>query len=151
MDPRLLNDIRAAESCKLVAYRDSRGFWTNGWGHKYPDQTRDWTGDTWTQAQADQQLANDVAAAHRQCLQLLEWPALDTDCRQNAVTELVYNMGFTKWLGFVKTRQAIRAQNWQTAHDELLDSDWESEVHATRADRLANYLLTGAYPVAEAA
>ena len=145
IDPRLQADIDVAESCELTAYPDSKGFWTIGWGH-FLDQAKDWTGYTITQADADARLTIDINAAATQCLTLPEWPALDTPCRQNAVIELVFNMGPGKWRKFFHTRVAIKSQDWQTAHDQLLASVWESEVHATRANRLANYLLTGQYP-----
>jgi GH24 family phage-related lysozyme (muramidase) len=145
IDLRLQADIQTAEECRLIAYLDTMGYWTIGWGHKLP-LGRDWTGTTWTQAQADAQLMTDITAAAQDCLSLQEWPFLDTPCRQNAVIELVFNMGRMTWQTFFRTRQAIKAHDWQTAHDQLLASKWEVQVHATRADRIANYLLTGQYP-----
>lgn len=143
IDPHLLADIDGSECCKLVAYKDSLGLWTIGWGHEL-DQTKDWTGYTWTQAQADTQRGADIMSAQVFASNLHEWPYLDTPCRQNAVSELCFNMR-RKWLAFVNTRAAIVKQDWQAAHDGLLASDWATEVHATRADRLANYLLKGEY------
>lgn len=139
---RLLADVKAAESCRLVAYRDTLGFWTIGYGHKLPTG-RDWTGFTWTQAQADGQLDTDLDAALAQAQKLLEWPFLDTDARQNAVVELVFNMGVSHWRMFAKCRYDICQKDWQGAHDQLLASLWASQVHAIRANRLANYLLSG--------
>jgi GH24 family phage-related lysozyme (muramidase) len=143
-DPRLVADLDAAEHCQLVAYRDTEGFWTIGWGHLM-DQTVDQTGVTWTQAQADAQRQLDINSATAFAQTLPEWDALDTDCRQNAVIELCFNMR-KRWLAFANTRHAIQARDWQAAHDGLLNSLWASEVHATRANRLADYLLTGQYP-----
>lgn len=145
IDPRLERDIGAAESDKLTAYRDSRGFWTIGRGHFLEPQEHDWTGYSITAAQDEVFFQADIQSAEAFALRLTEFPHLDTVCRQNAVIELCFNMR-GKWLGFVHCREAIRAGNWQLAHDELLDSDWALEVHATRANRIANYLLTGEYP-----
>jgi len=47
------------ESCRLVAYQDSKGVWTIGWGHTRGVQE----GDTCTQAQADAWLLEDVQEA----------------------------------------------------------------------------------------
>jgi GH24 family phage-related lysozyme (muramidase) len=145
IDPRLIADLDAAEQCDLVAYQDSLGIWTIGWGHELFPQTNNWTGTVWTQAQADAQRATDIEVAATFAQGLTEWPSLDTDCRRNAVIELCFNMR-RKWLLFVNTRAAIRRQDWKGAHDGLLSSLWAEQVHADRADRLADYLLSGQYP-----
>lgn len=150
-DPRLLADIRAAEGYRLTAYRDSRGFWTIGYGHKL-DQSIDWEGHTITAPTADSLLALDVQGASLRAQALPEWHALDTDCRQNAVIELVFNMGETTWEKFHHCRDAIEFQDWETAAQELLHSDWALEVQPHgldrpgRAKRLADYLRLGEYP-----
>jgi GH24 family phage-related lysozyme (muramidase) len=144
IDPRLDKDIDGAESCRLNAYLDSKGNPTIGWGHLIPAGV-EWQGLAWTQQQADVQRDIDVLSAQTFAMATPEWPFLDTPCRQNAVVELCFNMR-KKWLLFVNTRVAIRDRDWQTAHDELLKSAWDHEVHETRANRLADYLLTGQYP-----
>jgi GH24 family phage-related lysozyme (muramidase) len=143
IDPKLTADVQGAESCRLKGYQDSKGFWTKGWGHLLSDQSG--PGPDWTQQQADDQLVADLESAGVFAASTKEWPALDTPCRQNAVIELCYNMR-AKWLLFAKTRASILAHDWQGAHDNLLSSLWATEVHAERADRLADYLLTGSYP-----
>lgn len=143
MDPRLIRDIKQSEGCKLVAYRDSLDYWTIGYGHLL-DQTKDWVGHTITQDQADAYLADDLTQAQTRCMHLLEWPMLDTPCRQNAVIELEFNMA-GKWLKFYKTRLDIGNKNWQSAHDDLLKSMWAKQVGPARSNRIAKYLLTGQY------
>lgn len=150
LDPILRRDIQQAEQCKLRAYRDTNEFWTIGWGHKLlvgPD----WTGYTITQVTADALLQDDILDAWNHAQKLPEWSALDTRARTNALVELVFNMGCKTWLDFVKTRAAIRRQDWKCVSDELKDSDWYKEVHATRGDRLRDYFLTGSYPPSVAA
>lgn len=143
MDTRLQADIQGAEGCKLTAYRDTRGLWTIGYGHLL-DQSIDWTGHTITQAVADELLAKDIAEAQAHAEKLPEY-AEQTDCRENAITELVFNMGLSHWLGFIHCREAIQAKSWQEAHDELLDSAWAIQVGKTRSERLAGYLYSGSY------
>ena len=150
LDPRLVKDIELAE-CKdgvpnLISYKDSRGNWTIGYGHLMADQTAASEGVIITMPRADELLQLDLSTAKFSAAQTPEWPDLDTACRQNAVIELVFNMGEHRWCGFIETRAAIRAAQWQTAHDQLLKSEWAGEVHPTRANRIANYLLTGIYP-----
>lgn len=151
LDPILRRDIQQAELSALEAYPDSLGFWTVGCGHKLPVRAEGWKGLVWTQAQSDRQLDDDILDAWNHAQKLPEWSALDTRARTNALVELVFNMGCTKWLTFIKTRAGIRRQNWKTVSAELKDSLWYSQVHATRADRLRGYFLTGCYPPSVAA
>lgn len=143
-DPRLTKDVKASEGCRLKAYLDSKGNPTIGWGHLIPAGI-EWQGLVWTQQQADDQLDIDLASAAVFAVTTPEWKFLDTSCRQNAVVELCFNMR-KRWLLFVNTRLALRYHNWQVAHDELLKSAWDHQVHETRANRIADYLLVGQYP-----
>lgn len=145
IDPPLERDVKAAEGCRLTAYRDTRGFWTIGYG-RLLDQRKDWTGYTITQAQADAALAEDLEAAEDRARATDEWASLNSACRKNAVTELIFNMGLQHWLGFKMCRAAIQAGEWLTAASELLSSAWATQVGAHRAKRLAGYLRDGEYP-----
>lgn len=152
LDPRLQADITQAEGgVRYTAYRDSLGNWTAGIGHLL-DQSKDWTNVTFSTAQVQAWFLADVTEAQHECQNLTEWAYLNTPCRQNALIELIFNMGESKWFKFVNTRAALQAQDWQRAHDELLNSAWANEVQPDgfdkpgRATRIANYFLWGAYP-----
>ena len=148
IDPRLLADLMRAEGCKLVAYRDSRGFWTIGYGHLL-DQSVDWTGHTITQDTANQLLALDAQdRGATPAMALPEWASLDTPCRQNALIECVFNLGEGHWTSeFPKTRHSIEAQDWTGAQANLLNSpEWIRDVGQARVARLAAYFGTGSYP-----
>ncbi len=146
MDPRLIADVNAAEGRRLTAYKDDRGFWTAGVGHKL-DQSKDWTNVTFTAAQSDAWLAADLEAAQQQAATLPEWTRLDTACRQNAIVECVFNLGMGHWVAeFPNTRDAIMSSNWPSAYKNMLDSpEWIADVGLTRVTRLATYLLNGEY------
>jgi GH24 family phage-related lysozyme (muramidase) len=143
-DPKLRADLEVAEGSSLKSYKDSRGLWTIGIGHLIQPQPPSDPGLVWTQEKVDAQLDEDLESAVTFAKGTPEWGFLDTPCRQNAVIELCFNLR-KKWLWFVNARIAIRAKDWQTAHNELLNSTWASQVHAVRAERIANYLLTGEY------
>jgi lysozyme len=146
IDPRLLADVKAAEGCKLVAYKDSRGFWTIGYGHLL-DQSIDWTGHEINQDTADNILAADIAERAVEIYTLPEWGSLDTPTRQNAVVEAVFNLGVNHWRAeFPKTRASIQAKSWTIAAANLLASpEWIAEVGRPRVVRLAGYLQSGSY------
>lgn len=149
IDPRLLHDIKFAEApggkACLIGYADGGGVPTAGYGHTGPDVA---IGAVYTQEQCDDWLDDDVAEAAIGAQRSPEWQFLDTPCRCNAVVECIFNLGDTHWLTeFPGTRAAIRRQDWQSAHDNLLKSPlWIKEVGIDRVKRLAQYLLWGAYP-----
>lgn len=144
IDPQLLRDIQSSEGCKLTAYRDTRGLWTIGYGHLLR-QDIDWTGHTIAQAVADELLQQDIADALYKAEGESIWPDLDTDCRQNAVIELAFNMGEKHWEEFKQCWAAIKARNWLAASEQLLESAWAKEVGPTRSGRIAAYILRGTY------
>ena len=145
MDPRLIADVNAAEGRKRCAYKDSLGNWTAGVGHELP-KGQDYTNICYADAQIDAWLVTDLEEALRDASVLAEWSHLTTPCRQNAVIELVFNMGVGTWRQFTKTRASIIVENWTLAAIELLSSTWAKEVGAGRANRLARYLSSGFYP-----
>lgn len=143
-DPRLIADIKNAEGCNLRAYKDTLGYFTIGYGHLLLDQTKNYSDYEITSDFAENLLGEDIEKARSICIFLPEWKSLDTECRQNAVVELVFNMG-SKWKLFAQTRLDIQNKNWQKAHDDLLNSLWSKQVGPKRSNRLATYLLTGEY------
>lgn len=65
--------------------------------------------------------------------------------RQAALVSMAYQLGIAGLLGFSKTMKAVKSGDWQTAHDEALDSLWARQTPA-RAKRIAKMLLTGEWP-----
>lgn len=140
----LVANVKEAEGSRLAAYRDTLGFWTVGYGHKLAENT-DWTGYTITSSTANGLLIVDLNKATFDCVKLPEWACLETPARKDAVIELVFNMGEGGWRKFVRCRNGLLTRQWQTAHDQLLASNWAVQVKEGRAARLANTFLTGEY------
>lgn len=153
IDRRLAIDLDAAENDELVAYLDSLGNWTCGRGHLLPHAApgRSWKGFSVIQSTSDSWFNTDIVSAIAFAKRLPEYASCDTSCRQNALTELCFNMR-GKWEAWGPTRAAITAKEWQTVHDHLLASLWAREVQPHgfdkpgRATRIANYFLSGEYP-----
>lgn len=141
----LINNTKQAEGVRLKAYRDTLGYWTVGYGHKL-SENKDWSGYVINPDTANALLIIDLNQASYKAASLIEWAALDTQARQDALIELVFNMGEGGWRKFVRTRAAIQAKQWEMAHNGLLASLWASQVGPTRSRRIADQLLTGAYP-----
>ena len=136
----LIDDLKRDEGCRLTAYKDTVGVWTVGYGHAHVAP-----GTVWTQAQADDTLAADIAiAVHDLDFRLPWWRKLD-DVRQDVLAELAFNIGVEGLLGFHNTLAFVEAGNYAAASGGLLASRWAKQVGA-RATRLAAMMKSGARP-----
>lgn len=148
IDQRLRHDIAWAEAPggkpELVGYPDGGGVPTAGYGHTGPDVV---IGQRYTEQQCEDWLAADIEEATDEAARLPEWSALNTSTRRNAIIECVFNLGIHHWTSeFPKTRRAVQVQDWITASAALLNSPlWIKQVHLSRVQRLAEYLLSGSY------
>lgn len=89
--------IKRWEGCRLEAYPDpgtGGAPWTIGWGATGPGIKQ---GVRWTQAQADDRLAQDVERFMRGVKSLLKRPAADNQL--GAMTSLAYNIGLGAFRG----------------------------------------------------
>jgi len=139
------DQIAGFEGCQLMAYPDPLTHsypWTIGYGYAgggvYP-------GLTWTQQQADDQLAVDVARCTGQVLSALPWAASLNDARQAVLIGMAYQLGFAGLVAFHNTLSAAQDGNWQAAHDGMLNSVWARQT-PRRAGILAQQMLTGEWP-----
>jgi lysozyme len=138
MDGRQLTKLN--EGLTLHAIPDTHGY-SIGYGHDGAS-----AGDVWTVAQADAAFDDDyeTATANAQRVYGSTWAALD-EVRQAVLTDMAYELGGAGLHQFVNMIAAIRANNWQAAHDNCLASAYSHQVPA-RAERNANMLLTGEWP-----
>ena len=87
---------------------------------------------------------NDVEAARREVNLAYPWAAgLLSDARYGVLLNMRFAMGIGRLMGFKKMIAAIRVEDWQRAHDQIVDSDFWRGPHRNRAERLAEQLLTG--------
>lgn len=95
--------IKRWEGCKLTAYPDpgtGGAPWTIGWGSTGPGIHK---GVTWTQAQADARLADDVRKFMAGVMAAVTVPALPREI--GAMTSLAYNIGLTAFRGSTLLRK----------------------------------------------
>lgn len=134
------------ENCRLVAYQDSvHGVWTIGYGCTGPDIG---LGTEWTQNQANAAFEQRWGAARDQAAADLgegAWMGLDA-IRQEVLSDMAYQLGCAGLAGFQNMLAAIRAQNWQMAHDACIESKYARQTQ-NRAQRNATILLTGQWPI----
>jgi lysozyme len=146
ISPYLLSNVKTAEGCKLVAYRDTKGLWTIGYGHLL-DQSIDWTGHTISQSTADGLLAQDIAERAVQAATLPEYACCSLPARRDALIECIFNLGIGTWMkDFPATRQSLQHGQWDAAANNLLHSpEWIAEVGLKRVARLADSFQSGSY------
>jgi lysozyme len=123
------------EGCVLTVYACPTGHLTIGVG-------RNLEATGITQDEAELLLDNDIARVTREIDQALPWTRQLDDVRFGVVQNLTFNMGITGVLEFERMLAAMEAGDWEAAADELLDSEYATQV-GDRAERLALQLRTG--------
>lgn len=134
---------RDNEGCRLVAYEDTRGFWTIGVGHML-GRGSGFENLEWTQDQADKQYDDDYLKAQNDAtidVGAVCWSRLD-EVRQAALTDMAFNIGEQGLGGFHHMIASILQSDWNTAAAELLASDYANQV-PTRAKKNATIIATG--------
>lgn len=114
--PSLQHLTEAFESCRLVAYPDSKGIPTIGWGHTRNVRL----GMTCTQQQADEWLMDEVQIAATAVSTMVHVPL--TQDEFDALTDFCYNAGNHAF--FCSTmRTRLNKSDYQGAADEFLKWD----------------------------
>ena len=90
-------------------------------------------------------LMNDIENARADCgWHILFYQDLDP-VRQDALTNMCFNIGINRLLGFKKMLKAMEEGNWQEARKQALDSRWAVQVKGRSLD-IAHMIETGTYP-----
>ena len=100
------------ESCRLVAYLDSKGIPTIGWGHTAGVSM----GDTCTQEQADLWLMQDTQTAVNDVNRLVNTPLTQNEF--DALCDFVYNVGGGNFAESTMLK-LINAGNLEAAAEEF--------------------------------
>ncbi len=123
-----------AEGRRNFPYEDSVGLLTIGIG-------RNLEGRGLSEEEVDFLYENDCKLVEDQVNQLDFYAELDP-VRQMVVFDMVFNMGITRFKGFVRTIEALRAKNYQAAAAEMRDSRWFRQV-GRRSPVLVRMMHTG--------
>jgi lysozyme len=122
------------EGLRLKPYRDSVGKLTVGVGRNLDD-----VGITYTEAMI--MLDTDVMRAVEDAKKLFWFKGLDI-VRQDAVLNMLLNLGLPRFKTFKKLITALVEQNYPKAAEQMLDSRWAEQV-GIRAEELAKQMRTG--------
>jgi lysozyme len=144
--PEFYAGLTRDEGVRYVAYLDSRGFWTNGIGHKLTAAELGAMGAPLnlgpvSDDQVQQWLHADVATDCGPLAEFDWYNALD-QVRQAVFANMAYNMGFHKLLGFPSMLHYASIGDWVNTAAQMRSSVWAEQVGA-RAVRLEEQVITG--------
>jgi lysozyme len=89
--------------------------------------------------EAEVLLDHDIYVAEQSAAKSFGWFAGLSERRRQVVTNMVFNLGLTKFTGFGATIAAIKAKDYVKASMQMLASRWAAQV-GTRATRLAKMM-----------
>lgn len=133
--------ISQHEGFRSIAYQDTVGVWTIGFGFTSGVVK----GMSMTLAQAQARLVPEIQTAYNDAQRV--WPSyLSFDMiRQLALLDMAYNLGAGHLGQFINTNRLINNQIWVSASKNLLLSLWAKQV-GHRAIDDATALSTGKWP-----
>lgn len=131
----LSNQLVLDEGLRLKPYTDTVGKTTLGVGRNLTDRGI-------TQIEAMMLLDNDIITVEKDLDRSLPWWRSLSEARQQAVSNMVFNLGIIRFLGFKKMLAALQICDYVTASNEMLSSKWAEQV-GKRANRLSDMILKG--------
>lgn len=144
MDIKKLEDqLKIDEGCKYEIYLDSKGFPTCGIGHliiKKDPEYKMPLGTKITSQRVDELFAIDVQSCIKGCKQCFADFDKFPEELQQILANMMFNLGYTRFLAFRKLIVAINHRDYKTAAAEMLNSAWFSQVKS-RAKRLYNRMI----------
>lgn len=133
----LVARVKRHEGFRSTPYRDAEG-WAIGYG-------RNLTFNPITEHEAEVLLQNDLMRVIEDLQQRISfWSEIDS-VRQEALTEMAYNLGVGGLMKFARMLEALEANRYADAEYHALDSKWARQV-GHRAKVLARMLRTGERP-----
>lgn len=134
MIDKLIAQLKLHEGVKLKPYRCTAGKLTIGVGRNLDDVGI-------SMEEADLLLKNDINNVIRRCIGLSFWSELSEN-RKIVLIDMVFNLGWTRFLGFKKTIDLIAKGKYAQASVEMLNSAWAKQV-GKRAETLARMMRQG--------
>lgn len=137
---KLVEQLRRHEGVRTHAYKCTADMITVGVGRNIDENG----GIGLSDDEIDYLLSNDIKRCQAELLAFSWFVDLDP-VRQDAMTNLLFNLGMTRLLGFKNALSAMERSEFATAADEFMDSRWAKQV-GNRADEVCEMIRTGRYP-----
>jgi lysozyme len=130
----LIEQLKIDEGFRGQPYKCSAGKTTIGYG-------RNLEAHPLTKQEAELLLVNDIRRAVRECEKLPYFQKLNQN-RRNVISNMVFNLGMTRFKQFKRLEKALIKQDFIEASKQMLDSKWARQV-GVRAQRLAKAMVEG--------
>ena len=135
MNPKLRQLLIRHEGLRLKPYLDTEGKTTIGVG-------RNLTDNGISEAEAMVLFYNDVTVAVTQLQSIFPGYNDWTEARRNAMADMMFQLGASRFSGFVKMIASIMEGNWTVAASEMRNSRWYQQV-PVRVEELAEMVEEG--------
>ena len=122
-----LNEGKVMENGRHMPYPCPAGKQTIGYGRNIEDRGL-------SEQEAETLLWNDVELVTKQLDTNLPFFHDLSESRRNALIDMCFNLGLTRFMGFKKMLTALEQKNYHKAAAEALDSKWARQV-GSRAQR----------------
>lgn len=136
---KLVAQLRRHEGVRTHFYRCTSGLATIGVGRCIEPGSLGLSND-----EIDYLLENDIKRCKAELLAFSWFVDLDS-VRQDAMVNLLFNLGMTRLMQFKNALAAMEASDFNTASEEFMDSRWATQV-GDRADEVCEMIRTGRYP-----
>lgn len=132
--------LKQDEGFRDRIYLDTKGNPTGGWGHHF------YPGSKLPLECCELLLKQDIAIAVSEYHKIpMAFRRHLNEASARVVVCMIFNMGLKSVMGFNDMWAAIERDDWPGAKAAMLDSLWHRDV-GTRAERLAEIMLTGVWP-----
>jgi lysozyme len=135
MGSDLKSMIKRHEGLRLKPYKCPAGRLTIGYGRNLEDVGI-------TELEASFLLQQDLLRTQQDLQHALPEVLAMTENRYNALADMLFNLGLTRFLQFKKMLEALRMQDYEWAAREMLASTWAGQV-GDRARELARMVREG--------
>jgi len=134
---KLIETLRRHEGVKNTLYKCTSDKWTIGVGRNLEDVGI-------SDDEIDYLLENDIERTEELLDEYMEWWRDLDSVRQEAMVNFVFNVGIGTAQKFKKAIAALQEQDYDTAADEMMDSNWSKQV-GQRAEEVTEMIRTGEY------
>ena len=136
---KLLEMLKRHEGVRSHVYLCSAGYETIGVGRNISKSGMGLSDD-----EVDYLLENDIARVIKELSSEYPWFNSLDDVRKDAMIDISFNLGATRFRGFKRALVAMEVADYTTAAKEFLDSKWSRDVKG-RATELCYMIETGNY------
>lgn len=131
---KFIDHLVWAEGERLDLYKDSVGILTIGVGHNIEEKGI-------SQAVSRMMLREDINEVLEDVRTLSYFNDLD-EVRQLVVSDMVFNLGLSRFLRFKNLQSSLAAGDWQLSAFNMKDSKWYVQV-GRRAEKLEAAMISG--------